>query len=619
MAKNCNYCGAQLPNDAEFCCKCGKRNSEIVQIVQPIQPSEQPPGQQYDLLIKAAELGNVDAMLQLSSIHWERKSGKDVGESAAWAEKAADAGSPQGMILAYLRWSMIGHAQVKMGGADNSITAGNLEKAKMYLELALQNGYDSNEAHKTSNSLFRDLGDCYFATDRKWEAFECYKKTNDPKAAIYSAIVALDNALSPADTVLAYNRLVRVLPSNELNREDNGWGYHMLGLMLMHGIGTQQNTDEAYRSFVKANQLGFDKAAEMLNHIKSSRRKSPTGRIIIVILMLGIVVGGIMALIGNCSCGGRNLIGTGGSIPTLAPSYIESDFLTEDFLYEEAIDSNFQYFAMHGQRLYCSGDYSGLYSMNLDGSDRIRLTDDCAGFISIAGDCIYYVNWEDQSTIYKIYTDGSGRQKLTDDKDTGSITVVDDHIYYTIWVASGFNLFSVKTDGSNRKQLLNADINEKICVVGNRIYYTYHAWEEEGIFTIKTDGGDVQKVCDDSADCINVAGDRIYYVNNNDGRRIYTIKTDGSERKKIGDDEVDPSSVVISVLDNRIYYTVEWDRCVYGLFTIKTDGSERTMLVDDAGNFYVLGNRIYYVCYTYDGSGVWYSINTDGSDRRLVN
>lgn len=222
----------------------------------------------YNWFVKAAELGNVDAMLQLSNIHWERKSGKDVGESAAWAEKAADAGSPQGMILAYLRWSMIGHAQVKMGGVDNPITVGNLEKAKMYLELALQNGYDSTEARKTSDSLFRDLGDCYFSTDRKWEAFECYKQTSDPKAAIYAAIVALDNALSPSDTILAYNRLVRVLPNKELAREDNGWGYHMLGLMLENGIGTQQSSDEAYLRFVKANEFGFDEAAKMLRRYK---------------------------------------------------------------------------------------------------------------------------------------------------------------------------------------------------------------------------------------------------------------------------------------------------------------------------------------------------------------
>ena len=224
----------------------------------------------YAWFVKAAELGSVDAMLELVKINYSAETGEGIVEATKWAERAAEAGHTTGMFLAYLGNSMKGHAMIKMGCASQPETAAILEKAKYYLEEALKNGYNSADTQKNSDSLFKDLGDCYFASDRNAEAFDCYKKTDDPKASIYLSLLVGKGVTMPDDENYIYNRLAMTIPSNNLNQEDNGWGYHMLGIMTQNGIGTQQNTNEAYNCFVKAKELGFSDADSELFKYKMS-------------------------------------------------------------------------------------------------------------------------------------------------------------------------------------------------------------------------------------------------------------------------------------------------------------------------------------------------------------
>ena len=43
-----------------------------------------------------------------------------------------------------------------------------------------------------------------------------------------------NNKLTHADESYGYNRLVKTIPSNDLDRENNGWGYHMLAILLQN-------------------------------------------------------------------------------------------------------------------------------------------------------------------------------------------------------------------------------------------------------------------------------------------------------------------------------------------------------------------------------------------------
>jgi len=246
------------------------KQSEAFYLIASIYSSHEKNDEAYDWYCKAAEMDNVDAMLELAKIHNNARTAEDIRISTKWAEKAAEKGHPTGMILAYFGNSMMGHAMVAVGGAKSPGTAEVLEKAKHYLEQAIQNGYDPVEARKSSDSLYKDLGDCYFVTDRTGEAFECYKKTEDPIAVIHQGIMLISNdiTLTSDEKSYVFNRLAHTIPNSDIEKEKNGWGYFILGIMKQHGIGIQQDTNEAYNCFSWAQDMGFNDASNELAKYK---------------------------------------------------------------------------------------------------------------------------------------------------------------------------------------------------------------------------------------------------------------------------------------------------------------------------------------------------------------
>ena len=152
---------------------------------------------------------------------------------------------------------------------------------------------------------------------------------------------------------------------------------------------------------------------------------------------------------------------------------------------------------------------------------------------------------------------------------------------------------------------------------GDRIYYANRTIFPEGDLTgvipdatlcsMKTDGSDRKQICEDNPWCINVVGDRIYYLNNNDSDRPYSIKTDGTDRKKLSEDGYLEG---LTVADGRIYYCNE-NRKIYSM---NLDGSDRKELYGGySGNLNVAGGRIYYT-----SDNAICGMNTDGTGRTTL-
>ncbi len=263
--------------------------------------------------------------------------------------------------------------------------------------------------------------------------------------------------------------------------------------------------------------------------------------------------------------------------------------------------------AIQGDTIYYVNSYDNgtLYSMNTNGSNNHKLTNDWTPWFYLSGERIYFQNGNDGMKIYVLNTDGSGVQKLNDD-NSGDINVVGDRIYYSN-TDDDFSLYSLKTDGSDRKKL-SSDIPLYMNVVGDRIYYSGELSGNKGIYSMKTDGSDRIKLIDDSPYLLFVADGWIYYNNVTDDHKLYAIRTDGSERHKLNDDY----ALDINVVGNRIYYNNgnEWK-----IYCINTDGSDRKLLSDDNAAWLVVGDdRIYY---TITGANI-YSVNIDGGDKQLL-
>jgi hypothetical protein len=263
--------------------------------------------------------------------------------------------------------------------------------------------------------------------------------------------------------------------------------------------------------------------------------------------------------------------------------------------------------AIQGEKLYYTNGYDNgtLYSINVNGSDNLKLNNDWTPWFYVSGDRIYYQNGKDGMNIYVMNTDGSGQQKLNDD-NSGNINIVGDRIYYSN-TDDGFTLYSMNTDGSDRKKL-NGDNPLYMNVAGDRIYYSGELSGIKGIYSVKTDGTDRIKLTDDSPYLMLVADGWIYYNNENDDSKLYAIRTDGSSRHKLNDDY----ALSINVVDDRIYYKNGNDGKIY---SINTDGGDRKLLSDDSADWLVVqDSRIYY---TITGSMI-YSMNIDGSDKQLL-
>ncbi len=306
----------------------------------------------------------------------------------------------------------------------------------------------------------------------------------------------------------------------------------------------------------------------------------------------------------------KNVEEVSSTLDTLSSSSIEKDNKSASSSAPKITSENVNQctdFTVHGGRLYFSNNYDNgtLYSINIDGSEELKLNDDWTPWFCVSGDQIYYENGSDDSKLYAIATDGNDRRKLSDDKLVSIFSVYEGRIYYSNHDDAD-SLYSIKADGSDRKKL-SSDSPLYMNVHGDRIYY-YESSGNKGIFSMKTDGNEKIKLSDDEPFGIVTAGDWIYYPNTKDSYKLYAMRTDGSDRHKVSDDYAPNMSVV----NDRIYYQKGDD---WRIFSVKIDGSDRKLLSNDHGDsFSVWDDRIYY---TITGAKI-YSMSTGGGNKQLL-
>ena len=133
----------------------------------------------------------------------------------------------------------------------------------------------------------------------------------------------------------------------------------------------------------------------------------------------------------------------------------ESQLLTDDEV------SNFD---IAGDKIYYS-TWDGVFSISIDGKNRLQLSDTFAWCINVVGEQILYINSDDER-IYSIGLNGDSQRRLSKDK-TRSIHVVGDRIYYTS--NNDNRIYSIKPNGSDRRQLGDSDEVEWIIVFSSTI------------------------------------------------------------------------------------------------------------------------------------------------------
>ncbi len=258
-----------------------------------------------------------------------------------------------------------------------------------------------------------------------------------------------------------------------------------------------------------------------------------------------------------------------------------------------------------------SSDKGKLYKVKMDGTGRVKISDDRVHDINVVDDWIYYINESDEWKIYRISTDGSKKQKLTHDRTLSNMVVVGNWMYF-----SNGSIHKVSTDGKVVIKLVNGNGNF-LNVVGDWIYYSNSILDNE-LYRLKIDGSSAIKISDDKCAWINVSGDWVYYSNVSDEGKLYKVKTDGSEKLKLSDYPI----ALLNVNEDWAYYQ-GYSNKVYTLEKLKLDGSANKMVFkkEFAISLNVVDDWVYYSYYLndkYENGAVMYRIKANGTREEMV-
>lgn len=197
-------------------------------------------------------------------------------------------------------------------------------------------------------------------------------------------------------------------------------------------------------------------------------------------------------------------------------------------------------------------DSSKIYSINTDGTNKTKLTDEAAYNLVMIGNFIYYI---DEKNIICVY-DISSNTKFSLNISSRFFSIDGDSIYFEMENQEFKNtLSSIKIDGTNQTKICD-DIPTSIAAQSGVVYYTSG---EDGnkIYSISASGGNITIL--NQASCSNLFYDNgwIYYINNTDFSNIYKFKPDGSSNTKLCSTDFVKS---FEILGNNIYFNTDLDR-----------------------------------------------------------
>lgn len=115
-------------------------------------------------------------------------------------------------------------------------------------------------------------------------------------------------------------------------------------------------------------------------------------------------------------------------------------------------------FSVLGNQIYYSDckDDGALYSMDLNGKNIVKISDDYAKCINPYNEWIYYNAFNEDGKLYKIKVDGS-EKTLVSSFECWNVNIYNDKIYYRNQSDKG-NLYVMELDGTNNIKLAERNI-----------------------------------------------------------------------------------------------------------------------------------------------------------------
>ncbi len=280
-------------------------------------------------------------------------------------------------------------------------------------------------------------------------------------------------------------------------------------------------------------------------------------------------------------------------------------------------NGNFGIAVNTGSEIYYSS--TGIWRYNSAGKDE-KVSEDEAFYLNYHDGFIYYSNLSDEGKLYRIRTDGSSKEALSDMR-TESIDIVNGTVYYSTTVLGGeqetpeIGIYRLEPQGGSVK-IISAN-TEHITVLGDKIYYVD---KDNGykLCYVKMDGTGLTVLGEEFIHAYDVADDWIYCAGN---EFIYKLRKDGSSKTRLSN----TGATTIAVIDGNIYYSnlnvIEQNGGSTSAFmSMKTDGTEAKKLLNSAllAVNYFDRNTLVFAPYTASFTLIKYDI-LNGSLEELKN
>lgn len=231
---------------------------------------------------------------------------------------------------------------------------------------------------------------------------------------------------------------------------------------------------------------------------------------------------------------------------------------------------------------------------------------------------IYFRNPNDNNRLYSMDRNGNNITRLSE--DTASYINVDAHyVYYTRSNAnddSSFSFLNIETHSlcrlakSNHKiEILDSDPCIYASLIGNYVYYSHYDEETAStVYRVKIDGSEKECVLDAPITAVSANGQHLYYTGVESNAFVYAINTANGGQSTV----LDTNAYMPIVSDGYLYY-INCDKG-YRLEKMNLSSGEVTTLTRDRVDCYnVYGSTVFYQSNEGDASGL-YRMKYDGYD-----
>lgn len=237
---------------------------------------------------------------------------------------------------------------------------------------------------------------------------------------------------------------------------------------------------------------------------------------------------------------------------------------------------------------------------------------------------IFFANPKDGNKLYSMDSNGENLKKLSNDV-ANYINADDNYVYFVrnnVGESLDFEFFSfyrnalcrMTHDGSNVK-ILDTDPCNYVTLIGNYLYYLHYDSEDAStLYKIKIDGTDRQQVRKEAFFTCCAQGQYFYYNGNNTSGSIFRFDTANDSASVIYEGNCYKPTVDATGTD---IYFIDGNQNT-ALVHTNTNFDETTVVTaDQIDSYNVYGDYIFYQKYDGENSGLC-MIKKDGSEYRMI-